>query len=195
MQRYSSFFFCLIFYCIILVCCVCLLVFTFFIVIFQLKFSKDPLEEIILLFVEKNVFLISLYIYIRVSNWQNLTHLRIVVSNVWKIAYFYTELPTSKRCVPFKLHSKPRKSELMQNFETCSNTTYDQLQPWYSKALKKSSLFWSRAWLSINKKQKYFSYIFYIFLTWSPTCWKPDICIWCVRKNKKKIKANLSLKF
>ena len=63
MQRYSSFFFCLIFYCIILVCCVCLLVFTFFIVIFQLKFSKDPLEEIILLFVEKNVFLISLYIY------------------------------------------------------------------------------------------------------------------------------------
>ena len=113
MQRYSSFFFCLIFYCIILVCCVCLLVFTFFIVIFQLKFSKDPLEEIILLFVEKNVFLISLYIYIRISNWQNLTHLRIVVSNVWKIAYFYTELPTSKRCVPLKLHSKPRKSELM----------------------------------------------------------------------------------
>ena len=68
MQRYSSFFFLfnILLYHISLLCLFAC--FYFFIVIFQLKFSKDPLEEIILLFVEKNVFLISLYIYIRVSN-------------------------------------------------------------------------------------------------------------------------------
>ena len=41
----------------------------------------------------------------------------------------------TKCCDPFKLHTKPRKGELMQNSKTYSNTPDDNTEPRYSKTL------------------------------------------------------------
>ena len=52
------------------------------------------------------------------------------------------------------------------------------------ESLLNSAWLWSRTQHAINKKQ--------IFLvTRPPTCWKSDSCFWFVRKDKKRIKANL----